>query len=329
MATPALKRSHESASEKCLSPEEKQAKINEVRKMMGSITHKHPDLFSDASITRYLRSRNWNTKKAGQMLIQTLKWRLEYRPDKIRWEEIAQEAEMGKIYPANYFDKYGRVVLVLRPGFQNTKAVSGQIRYLVYCMENAIKNLNSDQEQIVLLVDFNGWNSSSTSMKATRETVCIVQNHYPERLGLGILYNPPKIFESFWKLVKSFIEPKTFKKVKFVYPNNPQSQKIMEELFDKEKLESVFGGRNSTGFDYETYAQRMKEDDKKISNSCSSPSFKLSIIADSQQSELLAFDQGPECENFNEGESSSSKETSSSNLGPLDNGTVNGNIVSA
>lgn len=33
-------------------------------------------------------------------------------------EEIAQEAETGKIYPANYFDKYGRVVLVLRPGFQ-------------------------------------------------------------------------------------------------------------------------------------------------------------------------------------------------------------------
>lgn len=63
-----------------------------------------------------------------------------------------------------------------------------------------MKNLSSDQEQIVLLVDFRGWNSSSTSIKATRETVYIVQNHYPERLGLGILYDPPKIFESFWKV---------------------------------------------------------------------------------------------------------------------------------
>lgn len=33
-------------------------------------------------------------------------------------ENIAHEAETGKIYRANYCDKYGRTVLVMRPGFQ-------------------------------------------------------------------------------------------------------------------------------------------------------------------------------------------------------------------
>lgn len=31
---------------------------------------------------------------------------------------IAHEAQTGKIYRANYCDKYGRTVLIMRPGFQ-------------------------------------------------------------------------------------------------------------------------------------------------------------------------------------------------------------------
>ncbi|XP_062113769.1 uncharacterized protein LOC133824812 [Humulus lupulus] len=298
--------------EKCLSPEEQQAKMNEVRKMIGSIADKLPDICSDASISRYLRARNWNTAKACKMLKQTMKWRLEYKPEKIRWEDIAHEAETGKIYRANYVDKFGRVVLVMRPGFQNTNVVNGQIKFLVYCMENAIMNLKSDQEQMVWLVDFQSWSSSSISIKATRETVNVLQNHYPERLGFGILYNPPKIFESFWKMVKPFIEPKTFKKVKFVYSNNPQSQKIMEELFDMDKLESAFGGRNSVSFDYEAYAQRMKEDEKNMSNPINSSCSTQSLVSELQQpSETLASDLGSDGE---EGGFSSDDEITSSDL---------------
>lgn len=124
-------------------------------------------------------------------------------------------------------------------------------------------------------------------------------------------------------MVKPFIEPRTFKKVKFVYSNNPQSQKIMEELFDMDKLESAFGGRNSVGFDYEAYAQRMKEDDKKmpyfITSGCSSPSCQLSIMSESQRSESLACsDQGSNGNHSDEGGSSSSDEVTSSNLGLVD-----------
>ncbi|XVF42708.1 hypothetical protein PTKIN_Ptkin01aG0386000 [Pterospermum kingtungense] len=63
----------------------------------------------------------------------------------------------GKIYRADYCDKLGWPVLVMRPGFQNTNSTSGQIRYLVYCMENAIMNMNEDQEQMIWLVDFQRW----------------------------------------------------------------------------------------------------------------------------------------------------------------------------
>lgn len=98
-------------------------------------------------------------------------------------------------------------------------------------------------------------------------------------------------------MVKPFLEPKTFKKVKFVYSDNPQSVKIMQDLFNINKLDAAFGGRNACGFDYEAYAQRMQEDDKKmcdfIETSCS-PSFQPSIMSELQQSDSLASDLGSE-----------------------------------
>lgn len=84
--------------------------------------------------------------------------------------------------------------------YQNTTSTEGQIKYLVYCMENAILSLTADQEQMVWLIDFQGWTMASVSVKVTRETAHVLQDYYPERLGLGILYNPPRIFESFWKV---------------------------------------------------------------------------------------------------------------------------------
>lgn len=61
-------------------------------------------------------------------------------------------------------------------------------------------NLQQGQEQMVWLIDFQGYKLSHVSVNVTRETANVLQDRYPERLGLAILYNPPKFFESFWKV---------------------------------------------------------------------------------------------------------------------------------
>uniref|UniRef100_A0A0D9VL47 CRAL-TRIO domain-containing protein n=1 Tax=Leersia perrieri TaxID=77586 RepID=A0A0D9VL47_9ORYZ len=244
--------------------EQQLPKIGEVRAALGQLSGKTALYCSDASIARYLVARNWDVKKATKMLKKTLKWRSEYKPDEIRWDEIANEAATGKIYRTHYFDKSGRSILVMRPGVQNTKKAKGQIRYLVYCMENAILNLPQGQSQMVWLIDFAGFNLSNISLHVTKLTADVLQGHYPERLGVAILYNAPKFFESFWKIASPILEPKTFNKVKFVYPDRPDTNKIMEDLFNMEELESAFGGKNQTTFNIDDYAARMREDDKRM-----------------------------------------------------------------
>ncbi|CAN4125638.1 unnamed protein product [Withania somnifera] len=214
-------------AELSLSSAEQQAKINELRKLIGPAVAKFSVMCTDASILRFLRARNWHTKRSAKMLKETLIWRLENKPEMIRWK---------------------------------------QMKYLIYCMEKAILDLKPGQERMVWLIDFEGWNMSSISVKVARETARVLQDRYPERLGLAILYNPPKVFESFWIMVKPFLQKRTYKKVKFVYPDDVHTRKVMEDLFDTDKLESSFGGKWTQDFDFVAYSKRMREEDERMSD---------------------------------------------------------------
>ncbi|KAE9603885.1 putative CRAL-TRIO lipid binding domain, CRAL/TRIO domain-containing protein [Lupinus albus] len=249
--------------EQMLISQEQETKINEVRKLLGSLSDKASLYCSDASISRYLSSRNWNVQKAAQMLKLSLKWREEYKPEEICWEDIADEAATGKMYRSNYNDKHGRTVLVIRPRNQlNTKTIQGQIKYFVYCMENATLNLPPHQEGMVWLIDFQGLSLSNISFKLARETAHVLQEYYPGRLGLAVMYNAPMIFQPFFKMVKPLLDTKTYNKLKFGYSGDRKTKKMMEDLFDIDNLESAFGGKHDIVFDVNKYAERMKEEDK-------------------------------------------------------------------
>ncbi|CAL5400609.1 unnamed protein product [Camellia sinensis] len=153
-------------------------KVNELKAALGPLSDRDLKYCTDACLKRYLDARNWNVDKSKKMLEETLKWRSTYKPEEIRWHEVAVE------------------------GMQNTTSIDNQMRHLVYLMENAILNLPEGQEQMAWLIDFTGWSlSTSVPIKSARETINILQNHDPERLAVAFLYSPPRIFEAFWKEV--------------------------------------------------------------------------------------------------------------------------------
>jgi hypothetical protein len=71
----------------------------------------------------------------------------------------------------------------------------------VYNLENIVQNTeNAQEESVVWMTDFRGWVASSTPFSLTRESLHIIQKYYPGLIALAILTNPPRIFESFWKV---------------------------------------------------------------------------------------------------------------------------------
>lgn len=240
------------------------AKVKELKLALGTLSGRSSKLCTDACLRRYLEARNWNVDKGKKMIEETLKWRATYKPEEIRWHEVAHEGETGKVSRANFRDRDGRTVLIMRPGKQNTTSAEGNIRHLVYLLENAILNLPEGQEQMSWLIDFTGFSvSTSLSIRTARDIINILQNHYPERLAVAFLYNPPRIFQAFWKAVKYFLDPKTSQKVKFVYPNNEDSVELMRSFFDVENLPKEFGGNATLEYDHEEFSRLMAEDDLK------------------------------------------------------------------
>ncbi|KAE8727115.1 Detected protein of confused Function [Hibiscus syriacus] len=267
--------------------EQRDAKVSELRTTIGPLSGRSSMYCTDACLRRYLEARNWNVYKAKKMLEETLKWRSTYKPDEIRWwdncslllpdhrshvsflvlhttHEVALEGETGKVSRANFHDRQGRTVLIMRPGMQNTTSAENNIRHLVYLLENAILNLSEGQDQMSWLIDFTGFSlSTSVPIRTARDIIYILQSHYPERLAIAFLYNPPRFFEAFYKAVKLFLDPKTAQKVKFVYPKNNDSVELMRSYFDVENLPGEFGGKATLKYDHEEFSRLMAQDDVK------------------------------------------------------------------
>ncbi|KAI5581540.1 hypothetical protein POPTR_007G025900v4 [Populus trichocarpa] len=262
-------------------PSERDAKVCELRAALGPLSGRSLQYCTDSCLRRYLEARNWNVDKAKKMLEETIKWRATFKPEEIRWHEVAHEGVTGKISRANFHDRSGRTVLIMRPGMQTTKCTEDNVRYMVYLLENGILNLADGQEQMSWLIDFTGWSlSTNIPIKTSRDCINVLQNHYPQRLAIAFLYNPPRIFEAFWKAVRYFLDPITFKKVKFAYPKKKESSELMQSYFDIENLPSEFGGKASLEYDHEEFSRLMVEDDERTAKFWGSDEKSRDNIAD-------------------------------------------------
>ncbi|CAM0875068.1 unnamed protein product [Alopecurus aequalis] len=132
--------------------EQRQAKISELRAAIGPLSTRGEKYCNESCLTRYLEARNWNVDKSRKMLLESLNWRAGRKPEDIRWPDVSVEAETGKMYRASFPDREGKTVVVMRPTKQNTTSHEGQLRHLVYTLENAVLSLPEGQEKMVLKV---------------------------------------------------------------------------------------------------------------------------------------------------------------------------------
>jgi hypothetical protein len=166
-------------------------------------------------LLRYLRATKWNVAEAITRLQRTLTWRREYGLEKLTPDYISIENETGKQVILGY-DIHARPCLYLLPSNQNTEKSDRQVEHLVFMLERVIDLMGPDQETLALIVNFNETKSGqNASMGQAKQTLNILQNHYPERLGRALVINVPFVIWGFFKLITPFIDPLTREKLKF------------------------------------------------------------------------------------------------------------------
>jgi len=132
---------------------------------------------------------------------------------------VHEESATGKQY-VHGVCAAGRPVLYMCPGQQNSSSTRGNLLQLVYSLERGVAAMPPGVEKLTLLIDFRGYSwRVAPSFATQRATLTILQHHYPERLGLAVLWGAPKLFHLAYKAIKPFIDPVTAAKIVFLYPS--------------------------------------------------------------------------------------------------------------
>ncbi|KIW90957.1 uncharacterized protein Z519_08740 [Cladophialophora bantiana CBS 173.52] len=196
-------------------------------------------------LLRYLRATNWNVAQSETRLRNTLVWRREYGLEKHTKEYISIENATGKQVILGW-DIQGRTCQYLRPSKQNTERSDRQIQHLVFMLERAIDLMPPGQETLALLINFAETKSGQgATLSQGKQTLNILQNHYPERLGRALVTNVPFYIWGFFKLITPFIDPLTREKIKF---NEDMGLHVPREQLLKES-----GGLVEFEYDHEVY----------------------------------------------------------------------------
>ena len=196
-------------------------------------------------LLRYLRASKWNGPHAVTRLQATLSWRREFKVESHTADYISEENETGKQVIFGY-DNEGRPCLYLNPHLQNTKGREKQMQHLVFMLERCIDLTPPGQETLAILVDFKqSRKGENPSVAQGRQTLSILQNHYPERLGNACVKNVPWIVWGFFKLINPFIDPLTREKMKFDVD--------MRKIVPPEQLMKVYGGDAEFEYEHSVY----------------------------------------------------------------------------
>ena len=206
----------------------------------------------DRCLIRYLRARKLDIKKAKEMLMNTMDWRVDHKPHRVPHTTVYPIATALSSY-FHLHDDHGHPICYMR--FNRDPAnftPAEKIRYIMFQQEEAIRLFDQNKERFphadkcVFIIDLDAFSMSAPGADTgiARKWGDMLSNHYPERLYKAYLINYPTIFSMFWTVVSAFMEKAQTDKVRWV--SHTDKAKLREyfqnEGFHPERLEQEYGG---------------------------------------------------------------------------------------
>jgi hypothetical protein len=90
--------------------------------------------------------------------------------------------------------------------------------------------------------------SINHTLMRNNQVLNILQDHYPERLGLALILNVPFLLRAFWNLITPFVDPVTRPKMKF-NPSVVEDNLIAPEMLMKE----WWGGDRDFAYEHDQF----------------------------------------------------------------------------
>ncbi|KZT07426.1 CRAL/TRIO domain-containing protein [Laetiporus sulphureus 93-53] len=201
-------------------------------------------------LVKFLRARDLNVDEAKKMLIETLRWRKEFKIEEAMEEKFPEDtfAPLGRMYGR---DKEGRpVVYNLYGANKDLDAVFGDVerflRWRVAFMERSIELLDFENvDQMVQIHDYDGVSMMSRTpgqKAAASRASALFQNYYPELLFRKFFVNVPSLMAWIFWMFKPFISAKTLEKFSMVGTGPKTIGVVLLPVIEAKQLPKRYGG---------------------------------------------------------------------------------------
>ncbi|KAK6192518.1 hypothetical protein SNE40_003970 [Patella caerulea] len=234
-----------------LSP--KQAEVlQKFRETMKDVLKPHHD---DYFLTRWLRARNYDLKKAETMLRNDFTWRAQNGVDTILSDYKVPEV-IEKYYPGGLCgrDKEGCPIWIDPFGDMDIKGMLSSarkqdvIKSKVHLLERIYKLFEAESTEdqrvdgIVVIFDLEKMGLKhlwKPGVDLFNSILAIFEEHFPESLKKSFVINAPRIFPIAFNLVRPFLSEATVKKVHILGSN--YKEELLKHI-DADQLPVYWGG---------------------------------------------------------------------------------------
>ncbi|TNV76633.1 hypothetical protein FGO68_gene711 [Halteria grandinella] len=211
----------------------------------------------DAVLWKFLWARDFDVPKAIEMYKKSLAWRLDFKPDEITAESIKPILMSERVIVTGQ-DKEGRACLVItsRHHTPGEFTIEEMTRYGIFHLEKAIKEGEArGQSKFCAIVNRHGMTMANQDRAFMQHFVQVLQNNYPERLGVLYIVEINWIFRMFFTFIKVFLSQATIDKIKLL--DGPEA---LREFVEEDQITQDLKGKSL--FKYDPVAQYGFQQDK-------------------------------------------------------------------
>ncbi|EAR93079.1 divergent CRAL/TRIO domain protein (macronuclear) [Tetrahymena thermophila SB210] len=204
----------------------------------------------DNQCVRLLWAREFKVEKAFEMWKKWVDWRIDFKADEIKEEDVASELQSGKAF-WHGMDKQGNPCLVVkvkyhRPGVSSQDVV---LRYFLYLLEEGISKCEqAGTGKVSVIWDREGFdkkNFDSNLFSTFKKLNQIMQDNYAERLSTIYILHPNWFFKTIYAVVKPFLTSRTKSKITIV-----DKTEELKKFFEPSELLIEHGGTSDYKFVY-------------------------------------------------------------------------------
>ncbi|CAN7998704.1 unnamed protein product, partial [Ixodes hexagonus] len=197
---------------------------------------------SDELCRRFIRQKRRNVDDALSMAKAALCWRKKFEVNDITEANLPQVYfDFGAMFPLGK-DKYGSQIIVHRVRLhrKNELMARQMKRYLVFWVEKLLYEL--DHVRITFILDCNGSGYANLDMDLISFLISLFKEYYPWALGFIMVYDMPWLFNTAWKVVKSWLPAEGVDRIKFV------DRETITNYVARENLPEYMGGKEKIPF---------------------------------------------------------------------------------